>query len=353
MLDNFLIDKHVLAALEEDIGFGDITTDNLVKEGDFLIAKLNTRSDGILCGTKVFERVFKLLSEKVNITFYKKDGDKIQAGDTVALIDGPADAVLKGERTALNYIQRMSGIATETKKYQDKIGDYKAKISDTRKTTPNFRIFEKYSVFIGGACIHRFNLADCSMIKDRKKRTETAYSIVRVMGDIINSKDQSDAKSRNNDDFWHKLWDHLHIMSDYSLDVDSPFPKPEKDFSMKNVEKPSYNTRNNIRFRTYGINMQHLIEKVSSYPEEVRKEYAPILANHLKMMYLSYNRNSVNDILIRHQISELSDGRIEIPEDFDFTTTKELLNTASQNSAPQPAPGKKKKKKKKKKAAAV
>ena len=193
----------------------------------------------------------------------------------------------------------------------------------------------------------------CSMIEDRKKRTETAYSIVRVMGDIINSKDQSDAKNRSNDDFWHKLWDHLHIMSDYSLDVDSPFPKPEKDFSMKNVEKPSYNTRNNIRFRTYGINMQHLIEKVSSYPEKVRKEYAPILANHLKMMYLSYNRNSVNDILIRHQISELSDGRIEIPEDFDFTTTKELLNTASQNSAPQPAPGKKKKKKKKKKAAAV
>lgn len=178
MLDNFLIDKHVLAALEEDIGFGDITTDNLVKDGDVLIAKLNTRSDGILCGTKVFERVFKLLSEKVNITFYKKDGDKIQAGDTVALIEGPADAVLKGERTALNYIQRMSGIATETNKYQDKIGDYKAKISDTRKTTPNFRIFEKYSVFIGGACIHRFNLADCSMIKDNH---------IKLAGSITNA----------------------------------------------------------------------------------------------------------------------------------------------------------------------
>lgn len=178
MLDNFLIDKHVLAALEEDIGFGDITTDNLVKDGDVLIAKLNTRSDGILCGTKVFERVFKLLSEKMKVTFYKNDGDKIQAGDTVALIEGPADAVLKGERTALNYIQRMSGIATETNKYQDKIGDYKAKISDTRKTTPNFRIFEKYSVFIGGACIHRFNLADCSMIKDNH---------IKLAGSITNA----------------------------------------------------------------------------------------------------------------------------------------------------------------------
>lgn len=166
MLDRFLIDKHVLAALEEDIGFGDIATDNLAKEGDVLTAKLNTRTDGVLCGTKVFERVFKLLSEKADIKFYFKDGDKIKAGDTIAVINGPADTVLKGERTALNYIQRMSGIATETRKYQDAIGECKARISDTRKTTPNFRIFEKYSVFVGGACLHRFNLSDCAMIKD-------------------------------------------------------------------------------------------------------------------------------------------------------------------------------------------
>lgn len=166
MLDNFLIDKHVLMALEEDIGFGDITTDNLAKEGDLLNAKLNTRTDGILCGCRVFERVFKLLSDKVDVKFNFKDGDEIKAGDTIAVITGPADAVLKGERTALNYIQRMSGISTETKKYQDAIGDNKARISDTRKTTPNFRVFEKYSVFVGGACIHRFNLADCAMIKD-------------------------------------------------------------------------------------------------------------------------------------------------------------------------------------------
>lgn len=166
MLDRFLIDKHVLMALEEDIGFGDITTDNLAKDGDVLTAELNTRTDGVLCGTKVFERVFKLLSEKVVVKFNFKDGDIIKKGDTIATIKGPADAVLKGERTALNYIQRMSGIATETKKYQDAIGDNKARISDTRKTTPNFRIFEKYSVFVGGACLHRFNLADCAMIKD-------------------------------------------------------------------------------------------------------------------------------------------------------------------------------------------
>lgn len=166
MLDNFLIDKHVLSALEEDIGFGDITTDNLATDEDKLTAKLDTRVDGILCGTKVFERVFKLLSDDVEIKFYFKDGDRIKSGDLIATLTGSASAILKGERTALNYIQRMSGIATETRKYQDAIGDNKARISDTRKTTPNFRVFEKYSVFVGGACIHRFNLADCAMIKD-------------------------------------------------------------------------------------------------------------------------------------------------------------------------------------------
>lgn len=167
MLDRFLIDKHVISALEEDIGFGDITTDNLAKDGDIIKAKLNTRTDGIVCGLKVFERVFKNLSDDVEIKFYFKDGDKIKAGDTIADLKGSAAAILKGERTALNYAQRMSGIATETRKYQDAIGsEYKARISDTRKTTPNFRVFEKYSVFVGGACIHRFNLADCAMIKD-------------------------------------------------------------------------------------------------------------------------------------------------------------------------------------------
>lgn len=167
MLDRFLIDKYVLSALEEDIGFGDITTDNLATNDDFLEAKLNTRSDGIVCGLKVFERVFKNLSEDVEIKFHFKDGDIIKVGDTIANLKGSASAILKGERTALNFAQRMSGIATETRKYQDAIGEgLKARISDTRKTTPNFRVFEKYAVYVGGASIHRFNLADCAMIKD-------------------------------------------------------------------------------------------------------------------------------------------------------------------------------------------
>ena len=194
---------------------------------------------------------------------------------------------------------------------------------------------------------------ECVKIEDRAKRTSTAYAVVRIMSDVVNSKENSSEVNRNNDDFWNKLWDHLFIMSGYQLDVDSPYPKPAPDTSEKSFVKPSYNNKNRVKFRTYGVNMQNLIRKVSEYPEEVRKEYAPTLANHLKMMYLTYNRNSVNDQLIRHQLSEISEGRITLPEEFNFTNTKELLNVANSNQAfyvaPQPGTKKKKKKKKKKK----
>lgn len=166
MLNKFFIENHVKKALEEDIGFGDITTDYLTNEDDELKCELNSRVDGIFCGRDVFEMVFKILSPKVCVKFYKKDGDKIHKGDKIADIQGPARYVLMGERTALNYVQRMSGIATETNKYQEAVGEYHAKIVDTRKTTPLFRAFEKYSVKTGGGSLHRFNLSDCAMIKD-------------------------------------------------------------------------------------------------------------------------------------------------------------------------------------------
>ena len=166
MLNKFYVQEHVKNALIEDIGFGDITTENLAGENDVLSAELNTRDDGVLCGCEVFKTVFKSLCNDVKIKFYFKDGDKIHKGDKIADISGSAKCLLMGERTALNYIQRMSGIATETRKYQDAISPYKAKIVDTRKTTPNFRAFEKYSVKVGGGALHRFNLSDCAMIKD-------------------------------------------------------------------------------------------------------------------------------------------------------------------------------------------
>ena len=192
LLHDFIIEKHVKSALEEDIGFGDITTDFLAEDNDFLSGSLNTRSEGVLCGCDVFKMVYKVLSDKVEIKFHFKDGDLIKAGDKIADISGPARFLLIGERTSLNYIQRLSGIATETKKYQDAIGNYSAQIVDTRKTTPNFRLFEKYAVRTGGGALHRFNLSDCAMIKDNH---------IKLAGSITNAV----TKLRQNISHAHKI----------------------------------------------------------------------------------------------------------------------------------------------------
>lgn len=190
-LHDFIIEKHVKSALEEDIGFGDITTDFLAGENDTLSGSLNTREDGILCGSSIFKKVFEILGD-VKIEFYFKDGDFIAKGDKIASISGSARSILTGERTALNYIQRLSGIATETKKYKDAIGDYPSEIVDTRKTTPNFRLFEKYAVKTGGGSLHRFNLSDCAMIKDNH---------VQLAGSITNAV----KKLRENISHAHKI----------------------------------------------------------------------------------------------------------------------------------------------------
>lgn len=170
MLNKFIMEEHVKSALIEDIGYGDITTENLAEDTDRLEGFLNTRTDGVLCGVEVFKTVYRLLSEDIKIDFHFKDGDLIKKGDCLAALSGPAKELLIGERLALNYIQRMSGIATETHKYQEAIAPYCAKIVDTRKTTPNFRMFEKYAVRTGGGALHRFNLSDCAMIKDNHIR---------------------------------------------------------------------------------------------------------------------------------------------------------------------------------------
>lgn len=182
MLNKFLMEEHVKSALIEDIGYGDITTENLAEEDDVLEGFLNTREDGVLCGSEVFKTVYKMLSDKIEIDFHFKDGDIIKKGDCLATLKGPAKELLMGERLSLNYIQRMSGIATETKKYQDAILPYHAKIVDTRKTTPNFRMFEKHSVKTGGGALHRFNLSDCVMIKDNHIRL--AGSITKAVEKI-------------------------------------------------------------------------------------------------------------------------------------------------------------------------
>lgn len=192
MLSKFFVEDHVKAALMEDIGFGDVTTESIVGEDEIFEAFLAARCDGIICGLEVFKTVFKILSDKICINFEVKDGDAIKKGDILAKIKGPGKYLLLGERVALNYIQRMSGIATETNKYQKAIGNLPCKIVDTRKTTPGFRAFEKYSVKIGGGALHRFNLSDCAMIKDNH---------IKVAGSVTNAV----KKVRENLSHAHKI----------------------------------------------------------------------------------------------------------------------------------------------------
>lgn len=182
LLHDFIIDEHIKTALKEDIGFGDITTDFLYAPTDKITALLNARQDCIVCGINIFKRVFENLSTNVEIKINCEDGVKVSKGTTIAIVSGPARAVLTGERTALNYMQRMSGIATETRKYQDAIKPYNASVTDTRKNTPGFRMFEKYAVMVGGARLHRFNLSDCVMIKDN--HIKQAGSLTNAVNNI-------------------------------------------------------------------------------------------------------------------------------------------------------------------------
>ncbi len=170
LLNDFIIEDHVKSALAEDIGYGDISTDSVcfaLDDNAKFEVFLTTRTDGVFCGRDVFETVFRVLAkDKVKVEFYFSDGDEIKKGDKIAKISGHPRYILTGERLALNYTQRMSGIATFTRKFQKIAEQYGARVVDTRKNTPNFRIFEKYAVKVGGGYLHRFNLCDCVMLKD-------------------------------------------------------------------------------------------------------------------------------------------------------------------------------------------
>ncbi|MFA6990394.1 MAG: carboxylating nicotinate-nucleotide diphosphorylase, partial [Candidatus Gastranaerophilaceae bacterium] len=166
LLNNFSVKEHIQRALIEDIGFGDITTDSIYDENYLVKAVVNSRSEGIICGIDIVKAVYEILDPAIKFNALLKDGDKIAKNQDLAIIEGSCRTILSGERVALNYIQRMSAIATLANKYQEAVKPYKTKVVDTRKTTPGFRIFEKYAVITGGAYLHRFNLSDCIMLKD-------------------------------------------------------------------------------------------------------------------------------------------------------------------------------------------
>lgn len=159
-------DELIMMALREDITSEDITTNSVMKEARMGQVELICKQDGIIAGLSVFERVFTLLDDSVSITFHVKDGDEVKNGELMAVIKGDIRVLLSGERTALNYLQRMSGIATYTHSIAKLLEGSKTKLLDTRKTTPNMRLFEKYAVRIGGGYNHRYNLSDGILLKD-------------------------------------------------------------------------------------------------------------------------------------------------------------------------------------------
>ena len=160
------VDPLILSALREDITSEDVSTNSVMPHPQAGEVDLICKEDGIICGLQVFERTFTLLDQSTNVEFFVKDGDEVKKGDLMAKVYGDIRTLLCGERTALNYLQRMSGIATYTHSVAALLKGTKTKLLDTRKTTPNNRIFEKYSVRIGGGNNHRYNLSDGVMLKD-------------------------------------------------------------------------------------------------------------------------------------------------------------------------------------------
>nr|WP_317363058.1 carboxylating nicotinate-nucleotide diphosphorylase [uncultured Blautia sp.] len=159
-------DELILLALKEDITSEDITTNAVMREKKMGEVELLCKQTGVIAGLDVFARVFQLLDLDTEVEFYAKDGDRVEKGQLLGLVKGDIRVLLSGERTALNYLQRMSGIATYTREIADLLKGSKTKLLDTRKTTPNMRIFEKYAVKAGGGYNHRYNLSDGILLKD-------------------------------------------------------------------------------------------------------------------------------------------------------------------------------------------
>ncbi len=165
------IKKIVTEAVEEDIWTGDITTDNVVPNGESSSAVIKSKEKGILAGLPVAEMVFKEIDREVDFERLKEDGETITSRENIAVISGKTRSILKGERIALNFLQRLSGIATRTGEYVKRIEDHDVEVVDTRKTTPNLRILEKYAVRVGGGTNHRMGLYDAVLIKDNHIRS--------------------------------------------------------------------------------------------------------------------------------------------------------------------------------------
>ena len=183
--DQIILDSLIRKALEEDLGSGDLTTNATIDPDLKGRASLLARETLVLAGLPVFIKVFRMLSVEIISEDYFEDGQVVQEGEKICQITGPANTILKGERTALNFLQRMSGIATLTKTYVDKVGLQKVRLVDTRKTAPGLRLFDKYAVRLGGGFNHRIGLYDGVLIKDNH---------ISAAGSITNAVDLAKRK---------------------------------------------------------------------------------------------------------------------------------------------------------------
>ena len=166
ILNKIYVDNIIKTALLEDINYCDVTTDYLIPAEQEGMAEFVSKADGIVCGTEIAVRVFQILDENISFEILKKDGEEVKKGDLILTVKGKTAVLLKGERTALNLIQHMSGISTASNKYAKIVEDTNASIADTRKTLPGLRPLQKYAVMTGGAKNHRYNLSDAAMLKD-------------------------------------------------------------------------------------------------------------------------------------------------------------------------------------------
>ncbi|MEN2740061.1 carboxylating nicotinate-nucleotide diphosphorylase [Microbacterium sp. X-17] len=189
MLTRTEIDRVVTAALAEDAPWGDLTSEALVPETATAHAELAAREPGVFAGAAVFVAAFRLTDPRVEVELLLADGDRFGTGDAIAVVTGPARSVLTAERIGLNFTQRMSGIATATARYVDAVADTRARIVDTRKTTPGLRAFERHAVAAGGGHNHRFSLSDAVLVKDN-------HLAVLLASGVSVTEALRDAKSR-------------------------------------------------------------------------------------------------------------------------------------------------------------
>mgnify|MGYP000920864270 FL=1 len=169
-MNYLIVDKLIKNALIEDINYGDVTTDNLLLGSEVSKGRFIAKEPGVIAGINVAKRVFEIVDSSIRFSSKVKDSSKVDKGNVIAELEGNSKSILKGERVALNILQRMCGIATKTNKMVDLVKDYDVKVVDTRKTLPGFRILDKYSVTAGGGYNHRLNLSDFVMIKDNHIR---------------------------------------------------------------------------------------------------------------------------------------------------------------------------------------